>query len=380
MRASLSFAIALATAAPAMAQSFSFGLHLYAGPDGTQPVYNAKVAEDGSAVGATFYPATGPNGSNRFGARIEPSGMVNFPDQIRVFDISDNGAFTTDYVTRRSASGVVDVLVPGVTRPRGSEQLTHISGNGSVVAGSLDQTNSSEFIVGSSAFRWTEQGGLQNLPGYRPGAIFTSTKGISRDGNTIVGVGRTEFFGYNDGWKWTESGGFEVLPGLADALAVDTQANGVNGDGSIIVGQGSAPVQGTWAHVWRDDGVIGLPPLPGYRSSAAFDLSNDGSIITGLHAFSNIGLPQIATIWTESTNWVPALDFFRMQGVDIPDYLSSIVPIEVSADGRTFATRLLDTRTSQEYIAVIAIPSPGVVHALMFTLGLMRPARARRVR
>jgi uncharacterized membrane protein len=372
--------LAATFAAPALAQSFSFGLHLYAGPNDTQPVYNAKVAEDGSAVGATFYPANGPNGSNRFGARIEPSGMVNFPDQIRVFDISDNGAYTTDYVTRRSASGVVDVLVPGVTRPRGSEQLTHISGNGSVVAGSLDQTNSSDFIVGSSAFRWTEQSGLQNLPDYRPGAIFTSTKGISRDGSTIVGVGRTEFFGYNDGWKWTESGGFSLLPGIPGALAVNTEAHAVNGDGTIIVGQGAAPVQGTWAHVWQDDQVRVLPPLPGYRSSVAYDLSDDGSLITGTLAFSDIGLPQIATIWTESTNWVPALDFFRTQGVDIPDYLSSIVPIEVSADGRTFSTRVLDTRTSQEYIAVIAIPSPGVVPALMFTLGLMRPARARRVR
>ncbi len=365
-------------AAPAIAQSFPFGLHLYTDPLHTRPIYNAKLSEDGSAVGATF---VDPLGSGTpYGARIEPAGITYFSDSTNVFDISDNGAYTTDYVTRRSAGGVVDVLVPGVTRPRGSEQLTHISGNGSVVAGSLDQTNSSDFIVGSSAFRWTEQGGLQNLPDYRPGAIFTSTKGISRDGNTIVGVGRTEFFGDSDPWRWTQTGGYTILPRLPNALTQTATAYATNADGSIIVGDGIAPVTGSWALVWQGESVSALPPLDGYRSSIATDLSDDGTVISGRLGFSNVGLPETSAIWTPSTDWVPALDFFRSQGVEIPAYLRASVSFEVSADGRTFASRVLDTRTSQEYIAVIAIPSPGVVPALMFTLGLMRPARARRTR
>lgn len=311
-------------AAPALAQSFPFGLNLYPAPAGmTQDrSIGVPLAKDGSAVGATYYFTSG--GSTLYGAKITPSGTVVFTDPSRAYDISDGGAYTVDLRTRRSASGVVDQVLPSNTPFISSDFKPQVSGNGSVVAGSTEITSSGT-VVGSRAYRWTEQGGLQTLPVYRTGATFTSVAGISQDGRTIVGDGRVQFFSSGQGWKWTEDTGYTVLPSLPNAVTSFTRATGVNADGSIVVGDGSAPVANRfWGVIWRGDQVTGLPPLPAYRSAAAHDLSDDGTVITGVNGSpvdSSTGVPlSVSTIWTDSTGWLPALDYFRMQGVDIPSY------------------------------------------------------------
>jgi uncharacterized membrane protein len=368
-------ACSLLGAAPAAAESFPFGLNLYATPAGLRQDRSVGVhlAKDGSAVGATYYDPTDLTGT-RFGARITPSGMVNFSDPGSVFDISDGGAYTIDLRTRRSASGVVDQILPADTRFSSAMDFRpQISGDGATMAGSIDVFNRN-FVVGSVAYRWTEQGGLQNLPNYRAGAIFTSVSAVSQDGNTIVGTGRTEFFGDNDAWAWTPQSGYTILPILPNASSAYARANAVNADGSIIVGDVQSPGDGFWASVWHGNQLTTLPPLQGYRVSIAYDLSDDGSIIAGVNNASAIGLPQIQTIWTEATGWISAFDYFRMHGVEIPNYLS-VSSIDVSADGRTYNMQLLDTRTSMDFIGVVVIPSPGTVPVLAVVFVSIRRAR-----
>ncbi len=369
LAAAATFSAALA--APAMAQSFPFGLNLYSAPEGqTQSLFaGVHLAKDGSAVAATY-----SNGAVRF----TPAGTLSYPSPGSAFDISDGGTHIVDYHTRRSLSGQIDQILPASTRVLAGDFKPRISGDGATVAGSTEVI-SSNMVVGSRAYRWTEAGGLQNLPDYRPGAIFTSVGGLSQDGTTIVGVGRTEFFGDDDAWKWTEQSGYTILPTLPDALSPYAKANAVNNDGSIIVGQGHAPVVGTWTLVWRGEQVTPLPPLPGYRSSTAYDLSDDGSVITGANGFSAIGLPQIQTIWTEDTGWIPALDYFRLQGVEIPSYILAAGPADVSADGRTFSMQVFDSRTSEYLISVIVVPSPSVLPAIGMAFLFSRRARARRI-
>jgi hypothetical protein len=369
-------ALLAAFAAPAAAQSFPFGLNLYATPAGISQDLSRglHLAKDGSAVGATYYDPTDP-AATRFGARITPSGMVNFSDAGSVFDISDGGAYTIDLRTRRSASGVVDQILPAATQFTSALNFRpQISGDGATMAGSTEII-SSNFVVGSQAYRWTEQGGLQNLPNYRAGAIFTSVSAVSQDGSTIVGTGRTEFFGDNDAWTWTPQSGYTILPILPNASSAYARANAVNGDGSIIVGDVQSPGDGFWASVWHGNQLTTLPPLQGYRVSIAYDLSDDGSIITGVNNASAIGLPQIQTIWTEGTGWIPAFDYFRLQGVEIPEYLLAPGPVSVSSDGRTFVTEVFDTRTSEYIISVIVIPSPGTVPVIAVVFVSIRRAR-----
>lgn len=379
-RSILATAISLSAslAAPALAQSFPFGLNLYPAPEGmTQDLsIGVPLAKDGSAVGATYYFTSG--GSTRYGARITPSGTAVFPDPSRAYDISDSGAYTADLRTRRSSTGVTNQVLPADTPFIAPDFEPRISGDGGTIAGSTEITSSGT-VVGSRAYRWTEQGGLQTLPVYRSGAIFTSVENVSQDGGTIVGRGRTEFFGYEQAWKWTEGAGFTVLPTVPGAFSTDSVAHAVNFDGSIIVGRGAGPTFGTsHALVWRGDQITELLPLPGYRVADAYDLSDDGSVISGLNTFSDIGLPQMRTIWTEPTGWLPALDFFRVQGVEIPSYYETSSTIGVSADGRTFSMTLFDTRTSQGIMAVVAIPSPGVMPLLGMAFIFSRRARARR--
>lgn len=373
--------LSAALAAPALAQSFSFGLNLYPAPEGMTQDQSIGVplSKDGSVVGATFYPSSNIAGP-RYGARITPSGMEVFPDPSRAYDISDGGGYTVDFLARRSASGVVDQVLPSNT-PFSYDFKPQISGDGSIVAGSTPLFSSGT-VVGSRAYRWTEQGGLQTLPVYRAGATFTSVAGMSQDGSTIVGDGRIEFFSSGQGWKWTAGTGYTILPSLPNAVTAFTRATGVNVDGSIVVGDGSAPVANRfWGMIWRGEQVTGLPPLPAYRSATAYDLSDDGTVITGVNdspVDSSTGVPlSISTIWTESTGWVPALDYFRMQGIEIPLYLSAAGPANISGDGSTFSMQMYDTRTSEYYISVIAIPSPGVVPLIGLAFIVSGRARAR---
>lgn len=372
--------LAAGLAAPAMADQFSFGLHLYAAPEGmTQDLsIGVPLAKDGSAVGATYYFTSG--GSARYGARITPSGTAVFPDPSRAYDISDGGAYTVELRTRRSSTGVIAQVLPASTPFIAPDFTPQISGDGSVVAGSTEITSSGT-VVGSRAYRWTEQGGMQTLSVYRAGALFTSVEGMSQDGSTVVGRGRTQFFGYEQAWKWTEAGSFTVLPTVPGAFSTDSAAYASNFDGTIIVGRGAGPISGTGrALVWRGEQVTELLPLPGYRVADAYDLSDDGSVISGLNTSSDVGLPRMQTIWTEPTGWVPALDYFRLHGVEIPDFwFLSGVPINVSADGTTFSLELFDTRTSQYYVSVVVVPSPGVVPLLGVAFIVSRRARARRV-
>jgi len=365
-------------AAPALAEQFSFGLHLYSPPEGMAQDLSIGVplAKDGSAVGATYYFTSG--GSTRYGARITPSGTAVFPDSSRAYDISDGGAYTVELRTRRSSTGVITQVLPASTPFIAPDFTPQISGDGSVVFGSTERTESNT-VVGSRAYRWTEQGGLQMLPDYRTGALFTSVEGMSQDGSTAVGRGRTQFFGYEQAWKWTEGGGFTVLPTVPGAFSTDSAAYASNFDGSIIVGRGAGPISGTGrALVWRGDQITELLPLPGYRIADAYDVSDDGSVITGLNGSSDIGLPQMQTIWTQPTGWVPALDYFRMHGVEVPSYYVTSSSINVSADGRTFSMTLFDTRTSQGIMSVVAIPSPGIVPMLGMACIFSRRARPHR--
>ena len=366
-------------AAPALAEQFSFGLHLYSAPEGfAQELYiGIPLAKDGSAVGATYYQPSDPN-RTLYGSRITPSGTTIFAEPSRAVDISDGGAYTADLRNRRNATGVIDQILPADTRfSLALDFKPHISGNGATVAGSVE-VFSSNMVVGTNAYRWTEAGGLQNLPDYRTGAIFTSVYGLSQDGSTIVGGGRTDFFGDDDAWKWTPQDGYTILPILPNATSAYARANAVNGDGSIIVGEVKGLGTEFRAAIWRGDQITTLAPLPGYRFSAAYDLSDDGSIITGVNGASNVGLPQVQTIWTEDTGWIPALDYFRLQGVEIPSYLLAS-SVHVSADGRTFSLQMYDTRTSEAYIGIVVVPSPGILSVLGVVSLFSRGVRAQRI-
>src|SRR6266566_5071817 len=146
-----------------------------------------------------------------------------------------------------------------------------ISADGSIVAGTY----------GGDFFRWTAGSGMVSLgrPAVTSGCC-DSVKGISADGTTIVGsyvssAGVQLPFKYRDG-------SFQLLSGVAPLLNPSFSAEGVSGDGSVVVGrmQGTVPGPGGFisfaALRWTPTGGATLA-YPG----EAFAVSADGQVTVG---------------------------------------------------------------------------------------------------
>ncbi len=141
--------------------------------------------------------------------------------------------------------------------------------------------------------------GLGDLPG---GTFYSQASGISGDGSTVVGYSRTsnnraEAFGWRaEAFRWTESEGMIGLGGLG--LNFPSVAWAVSGDGSTIVGESVSE-----AFRWTEsEGMIGLGDLPGLNfSSQAWGISGDGSTIVGFGSGSN---GSEAFRWTESEGMI----------------------------------------------------------------------------
>lgn len=155
---------------------------------------------------------------------------------------------------------------------------------------------------------------------------------------------------------------------------MDYEALATNNDGSIIVGQGSAPEPFDRGIKWVNGVATPLPAPAGYRDVSAFDLSDDGSIIVGEIGGSLVGLPTTDAVWTDATGWVPIFDYLRSRGVDVPLSYSS-QNVDVSADGLTFAGTATDSITGERVVFVAVVPAPSALAPLAL-LGLRRRTRS----
>lgn len=357
-----------ATAAPATAQ-FAPGLHLYAAPAGTRWNRVPAIGDDGRTVAGEVYRAST---ASREGFALQGDGVIQLlAGTPRVYDVSDNGAYTVGYSTRRAADGTTIALVSN-TQPANSSIGAHISGDGQTVAGTAEFT-SGQTITSSSAWRWTATGGTTALGPYRPNSLITNALNISRDGSTIVGTGSDAVFGTRtEAWMWREGQGYTVLPDAPGARWIEAEARGVNSDGSIIVGKGNDAQGRIQALVWNGGVPTAIPATGSYESVTAHGLSSNGALLVGVLADSTESLPTTAAIWTQSTNWVPALDYLRAQGLTIPSYYSTL-SIQVSADGTTFTSFLEDSRSSTAVLMVAVVPGP----MSLAPLGILSLARRR---
>ncbi len=308
------------------------------------------------------------------GAVIRPTGTTIFSTPSILDDVSDGGSFAVGYVTRYDASGTPQDLIDVGTRPLGSERFSYISGDGSSVATTYEPV----LDAPTRAIYWNLATGGQILDPYRANANYTNVRGLSRDGSTIVGNGSMFFGAVQEAWKWTATSGYTILAPAPGSNLATAFASASNNDGSIIAGLDTGPNGRTRAIIWTNEVPLALVPSQGYRDSVAHDLSDDGTLIVGRLSGSQTGLPDTDAMWTESTGWIPALDFMRMNGVDVPSYYTGNGNVEVSADGRTFTTILLDTRTGERPVAVFVIPSPSGLALLGVLVGSSRRARARR--
>jgi probable HAF family extracellular repeat protein len=212
--------------------------------------------------------------------------MVSMPGMPN--NVSNNGGVITGTYSPASgtqayrwtaATGVVGLGdLPGGSFY--SEGLA-ISADGSVIAGR------GSTAAGVQSFRWTASEGMVGL-GVVPGQDYSIPRGVSDDGQTIVG-GHTNFS--NQAFRWTQATGFQGLGDLEGGY-FRSEARDVSDDGSVVVGMGSVDPGVDQAFRWTaGTGMIGLGYLPGENSSQAFAVTADGNTIVGESDFAFIWDP-----------------------------------------------------------------------------------------
>lgn len=153
--------------------------------------------------------------------------------------------------------------------------------------------------------------GLGDLPG---GSTESYALGISADGTTVVGAGKSTASGiYTEGFRWHAATGMIALGDLPGNSYMSL-ANDVSSDGSVIVGWSSSG-NGTRADTnyaeafrWTEaGGMVGLGDAPdGQFCSEAYCVSSDGNTVGGhTHPANSI---ERATIWTNGSGWGPSVD------------------------------------------------------------------------
>ncbi len=203
-----------------------------------------------------------------------------------------------------------------------------VSSDGSVVVGHAASGTGTQ---AAEAFRWTNEGGMQGL-GRLPGGRVSSATAVSHDGETVAGLGGGAGF---EAFRWTEASGLVGLGSFPDATRLFSQAFGISGDGSVIVGDALSS-RGVDAFRWTEvEGFVGLGDvLESPFTSIAYAVSGDGEVIVGsAHLGSAIDGPS-AFLWTARDGMRRLDERLADLGVDTDGWTLSIA-LGVSADGTT---------------------------------------------
>ncbi|MCE7974077.1 MAG: PEP-CTERM sorting domain-containing protein [Leptolyngbya sp. PLA1] len=235
-----------------------------------------------------------------------------------------------------------------------------VSANGQVVVGSAE--NPARF---EEAFRWTRERGMEGL-GILPGASSSVAEGVSGDGSVVVGLSS------NRGFRWTAETGMQLITPQANASFVRA-ARAVSPDGLSIVGYSdlSTIPGGREAFLSTPAGTIGLGWLP-YGGTAPFSealgVSGDGRFVVGYSS-------NIAFIWDASHGMRRLSDaLLADHGLSTSGW-SLGRATSISADGMVISGNGLDPQGRQTGWVVV-LPAPGAAGLLL--AGLSISARRRR--
>jgi probable HAF family extracellular repeat protein len=202
------------------------------------------------------------------------------------------------------------------------------------------------------AFRWEESTGVADL-GTLSGRS-TRANGVSGDGRVVVGWEESPT-GPRVGAKWVD-GREELIVGPSGPVG---EAHAANRDGSLIVGAGCQlggvpPTAWTWAQgtglrCFPVSRPVWAPPLPYQAIMQA--VSDDGRVIGGALSF---GLDSEAMVWFDG-EVLPLRDYLRSHGVPdaFDDWINTGFVTGVSNDGRILVGFGAGPSTFQGYMVVL---------------------------
>ncbi len=162
--------------------------------------------------------------------------------------------------------------------------MIHAMSSGGVVARGVG------IVAVFTAASWSSAGGLPTPffsgIGDLPGGIFESQAfGISGDGSIVVGGSRGDFLQAS---RWTAASGIRGLGDLPGGTDQST-AYAISNDGTTIVGVSSGASGNSFAFRWtQGGGMVSLGDLPGgITTSAAHAVSANGAVVIGRSSSSN---------------------------------------------------------------------------------------------
>ncbi|MBY0307126.1 MAG: hypothetical protein K2Q09_00145 [Phycisphaerales bacterium] len=256
------------------------------------------------AAGAQVFTGLGqaPGGTTSKGAGVSADGSV-------VVGTAQVGGVTRAF--RWTSGGGVVLLAPIAGGEAGNATSAEVSDDGSVVVGS-----SAAGPGVSHAYRWTAPGGTLDLLTLT-GGTNSVANGVSGDGQVVVGYSQS-----SEGQRamsWTQAGGMVNLGALAGFTS--SLALGADADGSVVVGYAQTPGSAR-ALRWVSGVLEDLGTISGYSSSFGYACSSDGSVVVG--RVSAVGVGGQPFRWTPDGG---------MEGLGTLDGDTSGFALGVSGDG-----------------------------------------------
>jgi probable HAF family extracellular repeat protein len=271
------------------------------------------ISADGSTVGGTTDSPSDVSlaSTGSAGAAMAPLAGMGV-ERGGVFGLSADGKVAVGaamfnnqwHAFKWTSTGLVDL---GTLAAGGSSEARAVSGDGHVVVG--------EAVLASGAkraVRWT-QAGIENIAaGYTNGD--SSAAATSHDGAVIVGVKTTGTITH--AFRWTEGAGMQDLGSLLGGPQADpySEATGVSGNGSVVVGVSQAGGGGRHAFRWTTAGGMKDLGTLGGLDSQANAVSVNGLVVVGQAQKADTSAHAFR--WAEASGMQSVADWLAGAGVD----------------------------------------------------------------
>jgi len=181
-----------------------------------------------------------------------------------------------------------------------------VSRDGSTIAGFGDSLQANSFFEGFKKIGTDPDFVLNDISG---GDIFATPYAISGDGNVVVASGSSDFDSGEVAiyWEGTDPEPFDLPDINLGATDLDYYcfANGVNNDGTYIVGQGSPGISffalNREAVRWvKGGGGLYTVERLGGKVSTGYGVTDDGNTVVGRGRLVGASTPVEAIIWRNS--------------------------------------------------------------------------------
>jgi|GEM_PF-1833848 len=333
--------------------------------------YNAMlsvgVTNDGEKV------VSNPYASGHCYKWTESTGFVRLGRELSViWDVADNGrvaGYSYFWVNGDSTNTEVSMSYyddPSNTWIRLGSAYSHFvdgtesTGFGMNDAGTYVTGYSWKPTGGVEACFWSEETGIQPLNQVFNG-YNSRADGVSGDGSIIMGWSEN-VQGCRMGYRWVrnEDSTYSVQP--LGTLCTDptwphAEPMDISENGLYIVGCTAIDGWGgSHGFLWSEEnGMQNVSDgLEGIHSAIATAVTEDASIVVGQFEYYAGGLPT-AFIWTELTGAMSLKEYLIENGADIPDDYTLMTAGDISQNGRYITGHALDLTLDEIFTYVVRI-------------------------